>query len=156
MSWAILLFIGFLLIFLEFYLPGGIIGAAGAVALITSLFLFAKAHTWSSFVLLLVAVIMALILLIRFALWRIVHAPPERSIYLNKDQQGYLASTFDVAAIGKKGVVSSDLKPGGYIHINGKRQQAISIVGYLEKGTEVIVIGGQEESLIVKPFSGEI
>lgn len=94
-------------------------------------------------------------LMIKYALWRIPHANPNYSIYSNNDQEGYVASHFDPKAIGRKGVVLTDLKPGGYILIDGKQHQAISLEGYLTKGTEVQVLSGQEESLIVKQYKKE-
>ncbi len=72
------------------------------------------------------------------------------SIYSNKDQEGYQASEYDVNAIGKKGKVISDLKPGGFIMVDGKKQAAISESGYISHGAEVIVLSGDGESLMVK------
>jgi membrane-bound ClpP family serine protease len=63
---------------------------------------------------------------------------------------GYVASQFDKSAIGKEAIVLSDLKPGGYILIDGQKLQAISNEGYIPQGCHVEVIGGQEESLMVK------
>ncbi|WP_052236405.1 NfeD family protein [Candidatus Protochlamydia amoebophila] len=79
-----------------------------------------------------------------------MHTRQEYSIYLKKDQKGFQASEYDRNAIGKLGMVLTDLKPGGYILIEGKQHQAISLTGYISKGEEVIVVSGQEESLIVK------
>lgn len=67
--------------------------------------------------------------------------------------EGYVASKFDAAAIGKHGTVLTDLRPGGYILVDGEKHQAISIEGYIFRGSEVEVIGGQEESLMVKEFT---
>ncbi|QLH37527.1 MAG: hypothetical protein HWD61_05345 [Parachlamydiaceae bacterium] len=44
----------------------------------------------------------------------------------------------------------TDLKPGGFIIVDGKQQPAISKEGYLSKGTKVKVIGGEESNLIVR------
>lgn len=147
----LLLFVGLLLIFIEFYLPGGVLGVIGGLVILASVFMFAS-ETSSVFLVILYVFGVAILvtLLIRFALWRIVHAKPGYSIYLNKDQEGYQASSYDQSAIGKQGVVLSDLKPGGYILVDGKQHQAISLTGYIPKGVEVVVIAGQEESLIVK------
>jgi membrane-bound ClpP family serine protease len=95
-------------------------------------------------------------LLIKFALWRIRSAPQNRSIYSdNYQKKDYVASTFDTSAIGKTGVVLSDLKPGGYILIDGKQHQAISQTSYVTKGSTVLVLYGEGESLIVKPIQKE-
>jgi len=151
MSAFLLLAVGLLLIFLEFYIPGAILGIIGSILVLASIFLFASAT--DSPLLTLVYIIgtgVCVVLLIKFTLWRIVHAKPEFSIYSNKDQKNYVASTYDKSAIGKQGVVLSDLKPGGYILIEGKQHQAISLSGYLAKGIEVTVVSGDGESLIVK------
>lgn len=152
----IFLFLGLLLILIEFYLPGAIIGTIGGILVVTSIVLFAMEATSPLYVVLyIIGVVLAVTYLIKFALWRIRTAKPGRSIYLNSDQTGYQASSFDSSAIGKTGVVVTDLKPGGHILIDGKRMQAISQSGYLTKGTEVIVLSGQEESLIVKQIKKE-
>lgn len=149
----ILLFLGLLLILIEFYIPGMIIGIIGSLLVLASIFVFISQTTsLIGSIIFIVGATISIILIIRFALWRIVHAKPEYSIYSNHDQEGYQASEYDKTAIGKKGTVLSDLKPGGYILIDGKQHQAISMTGYLSKGSEVIVVSGQEESLIVKPF----
>lgn len=71
-------------------------------------------------------------------------------VLMGHEQTGYQASEYDTSAIGKKGVVLADLKPGGYILVEGKQHPAISISGYIPKGEEVEIVGGQEQSLMVK------
>lgn len=152
----ILLILGFVLIFIEFYLPGAIMGTAGGLMVFASIILFAmqSQSPWEIAVYV-IATGIALGFLIKFALWRIRTAKPNSSIYSDDSQDGFQASSFDASAIGKHGVVVTDLKPGGHIVVDGKRVQAISQSGYLVKGSEVLVIGGQEESLIVKPVKKE-
>jgi membrane-bound serine protease (ClpP class) len=147
----ILLAIGLLLIFIEFYLPGAVMGIAGGIFVFASIIVFAfRTNSPLEIILFIIGTIAALSLLIRFALWRIRTAKPDYSIYSDGAQVGYVASGFDKTAVGKTGTVLSDLKPGGYVLIEGKQQQALSVSGYITKGSEVIVIGGQEESLLVK------
>jgi len=147
----LLLVIGLLLILIEFYLPGAIIGIMGSLMVLASIILFAFETTslWA-LVLYVIGAAVSIGLIIKFALWRIVNTKTGFSIYSSQDQEGYQASTYDPTAVGKKGVVLSDLKPGGYILVEGKQHQALSIEGYIPKGSEVIVLSGQEESLIVK------
>ena len=153
----IFLVLGLLLILVEFYLPGAVMGVTGGILVLTSIVLFAmQTDSLILIALYIIAVCASIWFLVKFALWRIRTAKPNRSIYLNSDQKGYYASSFDSSMIGKKGVVATDLKPGGHILIEGKRLQAISQNGYLVKGTEVIVLSGQEESLIVKPIKKDI
>lgn len=152
----LLLAIGWVLILLEFYLPGGIIGVIGGGFIIASVIsLASQTHSLWLLSLFIIGAAISIALLIRFALWRIVHAKPGYSIYLNEDQEGFQASQYDASVIGKKGVVLSDLKPGGYILIEGKQHQAISVSGYISKGSQIIVLSGQEESLIVQTIKEE-
>lgn len=147
----IFLVLGLVLILIEFYLPGAVMGIAGGVLVLASIVLFAMQTTspvWISLYVMGVAI--TLVFLVKFAIWKIRTAKPNRSIYLNSDQEGFQACHFDASVIGKIGIVVTDLKPGGHILVDGKRLQAISQSGYITKGTEVLVLSGQEESLIVK------
>ncbi len=144
----LLVLIGLFLILLEFYLPGAVLGILGGVSVVTGVVLFASSsNSILAALLFTLASIAAIVATVRFALWRI---PRTKSIYSNSAQNGYYASSFDKTAIGKQGVVVSDLKPGGHIVIEGKAHQAISVSGYLTKGSSVEVIGGEGESLLVK------
>jgi membrane-bound ClpP family serine protease len=147
----LLVLLGYILILFEFYLPGAVLGIMGGISILIGIVLFAS-HSSSllaSFLFILGAGI-GVVLLIRFALWRIVHAKQEFSIYSDDNQEGYQASSYDQSAIGKNGIVIADLKPGGFILVEGHQHPAISIGGYISKGEPVTVIGGQEQSLIVQ------
>lgn len=151
MTSLIFLALGLLLILMEFFVPGAVLGIMGGMLVIASIILFAMETNSPWWVVLyLIGITAAITYLVKFALWRIRTAKPGRSIYLSGDQEGFTASSFDASAIGKTGTVVTDLKPGGHILVDGKRQQAISQSGYITKGSEVVVVGGQEESLIVK------
>jgi len=153
----IVLFIGLLLIFLEFYLPGAVMGTAGALLVIASLFLFVmQTESVLANVLFFIGALVSVIVVIKFALWWIPRTKKEYSIYSHGYQNGYQASSFDASAIGKTGTVLSDLKPGGYILIDGKQHQAISESGYITQGQEVVVLRGEGESLIVKSLKQEL
>lgn len=146
----ILWLIGLILVFLEFYLPGAILGMLGGIFLLGALYSYATSGASPLATLIFfLAVASSFALLIRFTLWKIRNTKSAFSIYSNDHQTGYVASHYDKEAIGKTGIVTADLKPGGYISIEGKQHQALSQSGYVVKGTEVLVIGGQEESLLV-------
>lgn len=147
----LLVILGLLLILFEFYLPGAILGILGGLFILAGVILFAsETSSLLAIVLFIGGTTAAVALLIRFAIWRIVNAKPQYSIYSNANQEGYQASDYDKTAIGKTGVVIADLKPGGYILLEGRQHPAISISGYIGKGEHVTVVGGQEQSLMVK------
>ncbi len=142
---------GLLRIFVEFYLPGGIMGVAGSLLVVASIGLFGT-QTKSPFALGAFIVLAAVLVggLIRFALWRLKKGKGPKSISLNTNQEGYVASVFAQEYVGKEGEALSDLKPSGHIQIEGKRFQAVSKVGYVYKGTKVLVVGGEGAHLYIK------
>lgn len=145
----IILLLGLLFIFIEFYLPGAVLGSIGTVMVLGSVILFSiQSDSVLMSLLFLAGAVASLIVMIRYALWRIPRA--KSGIYSGKDQEGYVASSYDKTAIGKIGTVITDLKPGGYISIETKKYPAISKTGYLIQGTKVLVIGGEEDNLIVR------
>ena len=149
-----LVLLGLALIVIEFYLPGGIMAALGGIFLLAGVVLYAmESASFLAAFLFLAGTIAGILLAIRFALWRIVKAKPDYSIYSDHDQEGFQASGFDKAAVGKKGMVLTDLKPGGFILIEGSKHAAISLSGYIPKGEVVEAVGGQEQSLMVKKLT---
>lgn len=147
----LLLFIGLLLILLEFYLPGAVMGIAGAFIVIASIVLFAiQEHSGIETLLFVLLAIAAVAGVIKFALWQIRRTGKQKTIFLEDDQEGFYASSFDVVAVGKRGVALSDLKPSGFVFVDGKQRQAVSRSEYIVKGSDIEVIGGQGACLIVK------
>lgn len=146
----ILLVIGFILVFFEFYLPGAVLGIAGGLFILVSIILFATQASALALAFYVAGICVGMFFLVKFALWRIKTAKPQRSIYDNSAQDGYQAVGYDASAIGKDGTVLTDLKPAGFILVDGKQHSAISVEGYLSKGTKVKVLSGEESILIVR------
>lgn len=147
----LLVLLGLALILVEFYIPGGIIGIFGGISILSGIILFASETTsMIGLVFFIIGTAIAIGLTIKYALWRISHTKGRFSIYSNHDQEGYVASTYDHRAIGKTGEVIADLKPGGFIFVDGQQHPAISVSGYIPKGEQVSIVGGQEQSLMVK------
>lgn len=147
----LLLILGLLFIFIEFYLPGAVMGILGTILLFASLATFVEqVQSPVAAIFFGLGILIAVILLIRFTIRRIPKSKPEYSIYLKDDQEGFRAATYDKKLVGKHAMVVTDLRPGGYVTIEGKKYSAISQVGYIPKGSEVIVIGGDGEDLMVK------
>lgn len=155
MSPFILLVIGCVLILLEFFLPGAILGICGGILIFIGGVMIASEGSPLDFLIYLVLTVVGLITLVKFALWVIPRTSKNESIYLKSDQAGYKASSFDTSAIGKQGTALTELKPGGYILIEGHKHQAVSLSGYIPRDGEVEVVSGQEESLLVKQIKKE-
>jgi len=148
---VILLIVGLLAIFLEFYLPGGIFGTAGALLVVGAVVIFAlDSESILLTLLFLIGASAGIGIVIRFALWKIRHGKVGYSVYSESDQEGYVASSWDRELLNREGKVATDLRPSGHITIDGKTYSAVSQSGYIEKGLPVIVTGGEGETLIVR------
>lgn len=153
----VMLCVGLFLVYMEFFLPGGIMGACGAILLVSGFVFFAmeSQSMWAT-VAFTLGTLFGAGAVMKVALKRIQMAEPESSVYLDADQEGYRAPSYDSQAIGKEGVALSDLKPSGHVSIDGKRMQAVSKAGYVEKGSEIVVIEGKGAYLIVRKNISEI
>lgn len=148
---GLLLFAGLLMVFLEFYLPGGVMGVIGGGLLIGAVVVFAmySPHPFLSLGFGIVVCVL-FVFLVKFALSRIRHSRPESSIYLSTDQEGTKASSFDQEMVGKVGEALTALRPAGHIVVDDTRYQAVSRMGYIQKGEKIEVIGGDGAHLIVQ------
>lgn len=138
--------LGLILVFLEFFMPSGLLGSIAALLFfsgITVFWFYTTSPTWT--VLLLFLVLGLIWIDCRFALSRV-----RKSILLKEDHQGFQASTYDPDLIGREGVALTDLKPSGHIVIEDEKFQALSETGYISKGAPVTVIRGRGAYLIVK------
>lgn len=149
-----LLAIGLLLVFTDFYLASIVLGSIGGFVILASIFAFAiEYESLLALFAYVFFVIAALVALVKFALWLFKSTEPNASLYSDSSQEGFTASSFDPTAVGKIGIVLADLKPGGYIAVEGHKHAAISLSGYITKGHKVFVVGGEGENLTVQSFT---
>jgi membrane-bound ClpP family serine protease len=147
----LLVIAGLALIYIEFFIPGGVLGIGGAILIIFGFIFFAVASKsfLPVFFFSLVTILLVLIV-VKLALWMMKKPKRDSTFYLHTDQEGYAASSFSKELIGKKGRAFTDLKPSGHILIDGKRYQAVSQSGYIDQESEVKVVGGEGGHLIVQ------
>jgi len=146
-----LLLIGLLLIYLEFYLPGGIPGTFGAILLISSMFTFYfefQSISWS--VAYLISTLLFTAMTCMLAIRNIRKTGKNNTMYLADDQRGYVASSFNKDVVGLIGVVITPLRLSGHIEIEGIQYQALAKNQFIEKGKKVKVVGGRGSYLLVQ------
>ncbi len=147
----IFVLIGLVLLFTEFYLPGGVIGGVGGLLMIIGLILFALENPGPFWIItFILGEILLTYLVVKMALWRIEASKSKNTFYSNQNQEGFRASMYDEALIGKKGVALSNLKPSGYIQVDGDQYQAVSQSRFIAKGVPIEIIRGEGSRLIVK------
>lgn len=158
----LLALVGLLLIYLEFFLPGAILGTLGSLLVLTAVVTFFVAQEYSPAALLigLTLAIAAVALVCKLALRNLRKAKPSSGLYSSAAQEGYVACEFDPKVIGCKGVALTVLKPSGHILVGEEHYQAMSQSGFIDQGATVEVVGGQGACLLVqcveeKPKEGE-
>ncbi|SCA58646.1 Uncharacterized protein AB751O23_AI_00210 [Chlamydiales bacterium SCGC AB-751-O23] len=138
-----ILFISLLLIFFEFFIPGGIVGLIGASGILFSIYKFSEIYNDMLHIIFFASFCIASIFFVMKLALKKIQNSPSTGVYNNDDQEGFIASEFEQNLFGKEGVTVSDLKPSGYIEVEGKRYQALSKSGYISKGDRVLVQSGQ-------------
>ena len=140
--------LGFALLYMEFFLPGIVMGIFGGILIAAGMVLFVLQGTGLLWNLAYFAATIGLtVLTCKLAVW---HLKRKQGTYvLTSDQEGFVGADFDASLIGKGAEVATDLRPAGSISVDGKRYQAVAQLGYITKGSEVEVIGGRSGHLIV-------
>ena len=141
-------FFGLVLVFLEFFVPGGILAVLGSLCLVGSLIWTALSFSMLTVLVYFVIALVAFVFTVRFALYKV----KQKHISLESDFEGSTANVFDASLINEAGVVLSDLKPSGFIKVNNQRVQAVSECGFIKKGKKITVTNGKSSYLIVKPL----
>lgn len=145
-----LLLLGLVLVFLEFFLPGMVLAILGSLALLASALLMFTHYAPLWGILYSTLLCAVLLFLCRFALFSVKRSKGKGNFYHGEDQEGYLASEYDVQLIGKQGSVATELKPSGHIFVENRLYQALSETGLMSKGTPVDIVGGRGSYLIVR------
>lgn len=144
--------LGLILIYFEFFLPGAIMGISGGMLLIASIFVLIFLLKPSPLILIayISLIIFSVFLAVKVALTTVKRKSEKNIFYLDKNQQGFIASMHQKELYGKVGVAASDLKPAGHIKIGEEYYQAVSKSGYIKKDEKVLVESGEGARLIVK------
>ena len=158
MVWVVVLLAvaGVALIISEVFVPGGIIGTLGLLALIGCIVLavmhFSTAGIIATVLLIPVAGVIAW--LVAFRLLRRTRLG--QSVFLQSTQKGVseLSGSADELKqlIGKRGVALSYLRPAGVAEIDGDRVDVVSEGEYVKAGTPIVVLEIEGSHLVVRPI----
>lgn len=148
-------FLGLLFLFFEFFLPGGVVGVIGGLFIIASLFLmiFLIQAEPLFLTLYIFFLLLSIFCTVKLAL-TIVKRKSEKNFFcLHKNQEGFVASFHQKELYGKIAIAASDLKPSGYIAVDGEYYQAVSDSSYIKKNEKVLIEGGEGSRLIVRKLN---
>lgn len=144
--------LGIVLLFLEIFVPGGILGFLGIVALITGIMLTVDSLLQGLFYvcLLLFALAVLIVLSFRFSQTRRFW---ERFALKTRQtkKEGYVAPKPSYENfIGTKGVALSQLRPAGTADFSGERLDVVTEGGFIANGSKILVIAVEGTRVIVR------
>lgn len=154
MTWiALLLFAGgVVLIVLEFFVPGLVLGTVGTVCLIASTTLLIMEYPRQT-VWILILEGGGGILAVFTGLFIFPRTPTGRYMTLGKSMDtaaGYVSDVTDESLLGQTGEVVTQLRPAGIVVVGDRRIDAVSSGGFIAKGTPVQVIEVHGNRVVVE------
>ena len=152
-DWTILLLFaaGLGLFWLEMFLPGGLVGAAGLVAIVAGIVLVFQLHGIA--VGAVTTAVMFAITLLLFRHWMRTFAQSFLgSRMTNREASGrndFVEETRTL--VGARGVAISVLQPGGKGQFGERRLDVVSQLGAIEAGTPIEIIRVEGIAIFVRP-----
>ena len=150
----IMFIIGLVLLVLEFFVPGGIVGIIGGALIIISL-LFAGAsitHMAYSIIIAMFIAVIGMVILMKF-FGKKLHVFNKLVLRdATTTEEGYVSNTNRIELIGRVGEAITALRPAGVISIDYERIDAVSDGSYIDKGKQVEVIKVEGSRIVVREF----
>lgn len=153
----ILFIAGILLIIAEFFIPGGIAGLIGAIAIIISLF-FASGDISQMALSLVIAIVVAIFVLILMTKVFGKRMKFFRKIILNDStstDKGYVSNQTRSELIGQIGVAMTTLRPSGTALFADERLDVVTEGSYIEQGKKVKVMKTEGARIVVREVNEE-
>ena len=142
--------IGILLMILEIFLPGGIVGAIGFISIVTGL-VMAAYDTQQGLASLGIAAVVTLV--VTFLLVKRYGIKGLFGKFVLGDAQhneeGYVAPKDQRDLTGKSGIALTPLRPAGVVKVEGKRVDAVSAGGFIAAGTAIVVVQVEGTRVVV-------
>lgn len=147
----ILFIVGFALVILEIFLPGGIMGTIGVIAVFASI-IIAGASLSNILLSLIIAITLTVIVSIIF-LKNFGYRGPLRKIVLfdsTNSESGYVSNLTRQELIGLEGVTLTPLRPSGTMKINDERLDVVTEGGYVGMNKPIKIIKTEGSRIIVR------
>ncbi|MFS0612642.1 nodulation protein NfeD [Lederbergia ruris] len=149
---TILFVLGIILIVAEFFLPGGIAGLLGAVAIIGSIIMAGQDTVYMA-----ISVIIALFLA-AVAIIIMIKVFGKRMKFFKKliltdstnTESGYVSNVNRLDLIGREGITLTDLRPSGTVVVDDERIDVVAEGSYIEAKTKVKIIKAEGSRIVVR------
>ncbi|SNS59815.1 membrane-bound serine protease (ClpP class) [Bacillus sp. OK838] len=144
--------IGVILVLVEFFIPGGIIGLLGFTAIVGSLFL-ASGDPVNMTISLLIAVtvsILVFILLVKVFGKQMKFFRKMILTDATKTEQGYVSNPNRVDLLGMEGKALTDLRPSGTALIKDERVDVVTEGSFISKGSSIMIVKVEGSRVVVR------
>lgn len=152
----VVLIVGFILIGIEMVVPGfGAPGILGIICLVAGIFMVTDSP--GEGILVTVAVIVALSILMAVMMGLMHYRKFRSPIILDEEvraENAYLESSDLNYLLGREGVATTDLRPGGKGDFDGIELDITSEGPYVEKGSRIVISRLNANRLMVKAAGG--
>lgn len=154
----ILFIIGIILLLLEFFVPGGIIGLIGGALMIIALLFSGESVTYMAYSLLisLFISVLGMVILVRF-FGKNLHV---FSKIVLKDatttEEGYVSNVNRIELLGKRGKTVTPLRPSGTVYIDKERIDVVSEGNYIDSNVTVEVVQVEGSRIVVRQVNNEV
>ena len=150
--YVILLLIGLFLLGAEIYLPGGVIGVIGVLALIGAVvagfFAFGTQGGFFSAVAIIVLSGICIVLWIKY----FPRTAMGKRLTLSKDGKPFRSSPEEFQnLVDKEGVSQSPLRPSGIALVDGRRIDVVAEGDWISAGARIRVVAVEGNRVIVRP-----
>lgn len=160
--WSILLIgIGFVVVFLELFVPSaGTLGVLAGILLVSGI-VVAFFHSLQAGAIVLLVTVLALPLLLALMVKVWPHTPIGRRIILGHMSAEEVMPNSEAyseiqSLVGQLGTAKTKMLPSGIIIVNDKKYDALSDGFAIEAGQPIKVSAVKGNHIIVQPFDGEI
>ncbi|WHX60421.1 nodulation protein NfeD [Peribacillus frigoritolerans] len=144
--------IGVILVLIEFFIPGGIIGLLGFTAVVGSLFLATgdPVHMTISLLIAVTVSILVFILLVKVFGKQMKFFRKMILTDATKTEQGYVSNPNRLDLLGAEGKALTDLRPSGTALVKEERVDVVTEGSFISKGSTIIIVKVEGSRVVVR------
>ncbi|MFJ9383133.1 nodulation protein NfeD [Peribacillus sp. NPDC101481] len=144
--------IGVILVLIEFFIPGGIIGLLGFTAIVGSLFLATgdPVHMTISLLIAVTVSILVFILLVKVFGKQMKFFRKMILTDATKTEQGYVSNPNRLDLLGVEGKALTDLRPSGTALVKEERVDVVTEGSFISKGSSIVIVKVEGSRVVVR------
>ncbi|MCF6314523.1 MAG: hypothetical protein L3J39_18890 [Verrucomicrobiales bacterium] len=148
-----LILIGTIALLLELFLPGGIVGAVGALCLLAAIVVTFNRYGVNAGILTSLAILILSCIALYYWMKNFEKLPGMKRFILTQSSEQSSLSADRQSLLNQSGRTLTDLGPSGKAMIDGKKLDVVAQSGYIDRDTSVTVIKANGHQIIVRAES---